>query len=223
MFVDEFILVDDASVDKTIEKARTLGISVIMHSENRGYGGNQKTCYKEALRRGADIIVMIHPDYQYDGRYLPYMVGPIKDKLCDVMLGSRITSRREVIRGGMPLYKYIANRFLTFIENIVLGLSLSEFHTGYRAYSRQFIELIPFIDNSEDFVFDSEVLIQAAYFKFKIGEIFVPTRYFEESSKINFFRSIVYGINTLVALGKYILAKSGIYHSKIFRKCQEIR
>lgn len=214
--VDTIILVDDCSRDNTAKLAEELGLDFFVHEKNMGYGANQKTCYKLALERGADIVVMLHPDYQYDPAYIPYMVEPIKNGHFDIMLGSRMTSRREVLAGGMPVYKYISNRFLTLMENIVLGLSLSEFHTGYRAYSRNVLETLPFESNSDDFVFDSEILIQAAHKNFTIGEIFVPTKYFPEASIINFQRSLMYGLKTIGTLAKYISAKSGIYKANIF-------
>jgi glycosyltransferase involved in cell wall biosynthesis len=215
-YVDAIILVDDCSGDSTAKIAEELGLDFFVHENNLGYGANQKTCYRLALERGADIIVMLHPDYQYDPKYIPYMIEPIKNGHFDIMLGSRITSRKDVLAGGMPVYKYISNRFLTLMENIVLGLSLSEFHTGYRAYSRRVLETLPFADNSNDFVFDSEILIQAAHKNFRIGEIFVPTKYFPDASMINFRRSLIYGLKTLGTLVKYISAKTGIYKSKIF-------
>jgi glycosyltransferase involved in cell wall biosynthesis len=215
-YVDAIILVDDCSRDNTAKVAKEMGLDFFVHDKNMGYGANQKTCYRLALERGADIVVMLHPDYQYDPKYIPYMVEPIKSGHFDIMLGSRMTSRKEVLSGGMPVYKYISNRLLTLIENIVLGLSLSEFHTGYRAYSRHVLETLPFANNSNDFVFDSEILIQAAHKNFIIGEIFVPTKYFPEASIINFRRSLVYGLKTLGTLMKYILARSGIYKARIF-------
>ena len=217
-WVDEIILVDDASHDRTVRTARELGIKTFVHLGNKGYGANQKTCYSEALKKNPDIVIMLHPDYQYDPKYIPELVAPIKSGHFDIMLGSRMVSRKDVLAGGMPFYKYIANRFLTLIENIILGLSLSEYHTGYRAYSRRALEIIPFLNNSDNFVFDSEFLIQAAYNNLRIGEIFVPTKYFPGASIINFRRSFVYGCQTLGVLIKYILAKIKIYRAKIFKK-----
>lgn len=216
-YKEHIILVDDYSQDKTIEMAQKLGLEFFKHEKNLGYGGNQKTCYQLALSKGADIIVMLHPDYQYDPKFIPYLVEPIKNGHFDIMLGSRMVSRKEILAGGMPVYKYISNRFLTLMENIVLGLSLSEFHTGYRAYSRQTLETLPFLKNSNDFVFDSEILIQAAYHNLKIGEIFVPTKYFSEASVIDFRRSLCYGFETLWTLIKYASAKTGIYKADIFK------
>jgi glycosyltransferase involved in cell wall biosynthesis len=214
--VDEIILVDDASIDNTVKIAKELGIKVFEHTKNKGYGGNQKTCYKEALKIGADIIVMIHPDYQYDSRLLPKLVEPILEGNADVVIGSRIRTRKEALESGMPVYKYLGNRFLTLIENIVLGQNLSEFHSGFRAYTRKFLNTVPFELNSNDFVFDTEILVQAVMFNFRIAEIPVPTRYFPEASSINFKRSVVYGTATLWTLVKYILHKMGLIKCKIF-------
>lgn len=215
-YAKNVILVDDCSRDKTVLVAKKMGLEYFVHEKNLGYGGNQKTCYELALRAGAQIVVMLHPDYQYEPKFIPYLVEPIKNGDFDIMLGSRIRSRREVLAGGMPLYKYLANRFLTIIENMVLGLCLSEFHTGYRAYSRKTLETLPFLSNSDDFVFDAEFLIQAAYYNLKIGEIFVPTKYFPEASIINFRRSLIYGWGTLLALAKFIIAKLKLGKPKIF-------
>ncbi|MDI6782210.1 MAG: glycosyltransferase family 2 protein [bacterium] len=215
--VDEVILVDDDSRDNTVEVARELGLTVIEHPQNRGYGGNQKTCYKEALKQGADVVVMIHPDYQYDSRLTPKLIEPILNGMADIAIGSRIRTREEALAGGMPFYKYLGNRFLTLIENIVLGQNLSEFHTGFRAYSRRFLETVPFQCNSDDFVFDTEILVQAVVFGFKIAEIPVPTRYFPEASSINFRRSVTYGLSTLWTLAKYIFYQIG-WRCKIFCK-----
>jgi glycosyltransferase involved in cell wall biosynthesis len=215
--VDEIVLVDDASRDNTVEIARSLGLTVLQHPRNLGYGGNQKTCYDEALRRGADIIIMIHPDYQYDSRLVPHIVGFIKDGVCDVVLGSRIRTRREAIASGMPPWKYIANRVLTLVENVVLGLNLSELHTGYRAYSRRFLETIPYHRNQNGFVFDSEVIAQSAYFGFRIGEVPVPCRYMKEASSIGFRASVVYGLGTLAVLVRFVLQHLGMPQA-IFRR-----
>ncbi|MEI6126192.1 MAG: glycosyltransferase family 2 protein [Pseudomonadota bacterium] len=208
--VDEIILVDDNSKDSTVKIAESLGIHTIVHPENRGYGGNQKTCYTEALKRGADIIIMIHPDYQYDSRLVPYILGFLDLGICDIVLGSRIRTRHETIQCGMPAYKYIFNRMLTTIENIVLGQNVSDFHTGYRAYTRQVLETIPFMKNSDNFVFDTEFLVQAVYFGFRIGCVPVPVRYFSEASSINFANSFVYGLKTLGALVKFVNQHAGI-------------
>lgn len=215
---DEIILVDDASKDNTAALAKELGIKVIIHDKNMGYGANQKTCYRAALNSSADIVVMLHPDYQYDPRLVPFLSGLIREGICDIVLANRIRTRREAIEGGMPIYKYIFNRMLTFVENLFLGLNLGEYHTGYRAYSRKVLETIPFEKNSNDFVFDQQILFQAAFYGFRIGEIPVPARYFEEASSINFARSFRYGIETLINLVKFILQKSGIRKFNIFTK-----
>lgn len=203
--VDEIILVDDASGDETARLARSLGLTVIEHDANKGYGGNQKTCYRAALERGAGIVIMLHPDYQYDPKLIPHFVGLIRDGYFDIVLGSRIRSRRETLAGGMPRYKYYANRFLTFIENLASGYNLSEWHTGMRAYTRAALECIDYAHNSDDFVFDTQVLFQAISADCRIGEIPVPVRYFPEASSINFFRSLKYGLETLgVALRHWL-------------------
>ena len=228
--VDQVILVDDASTDDTVNVAKKLGITVLIHSENKGYGGNQKTCYDAALEAGADIIVMIHPDYQYDPRIIPYASGLLSSGICDVILGSRIRTRQETLACGMPLYKYVANRFLTIIENIILGQNLGDFHSGFRVYHREVLKAIPYRNNSDDFVFDTEFLAQAVYFGFRIGDIPIPTRYFKEASSINFFRSTKYGLQTLLVMAKYLLQKSGLFKFKVFRpsfggnqkKCEDV-
>jgi len=214
--VDEVVLVDDASGDSTIKVARELGIQTLMHLENMGYGANQKTCYGEALRRGADVVVMIHPDYQYSPRLVTAMASMIVSGHFDVVLGSRILGG-NAIRGGMPKYKYVANRFLTFVENLALGVKLSEFHTGFRAYSRQVLETIPLHANSNDFVFDNEIIAQAVYFGFRIGEISCPTRYFDDASSINFARSVKYGFGVLSTSLKFLLRKAGIARPAMFQ------
>lgn len=196
----EVILVDDCSRDETVRIAKKLGLTVFIHPNNLGYGGNQKTCYWEALKRKPDVVVMIHPDYQYDATLMGELVKPISDDRLDIMLGSRIRTRKEALAGGMPIYKYFGNRFLTIIENIILGLNLSEYHTGFRAYKGEVLEKIPFQKFSNDFVFDQQILIYAARHKFRIGEIAVPVRYFPEASSINFHRSLKYGIQTLLNL-----------------------
>lgn len=219
-FASEVILVDDGSKDQdsTTRIAKKLGIKTFTHPQNRGYGANQKTCYTLALDVKADIIVMIHPDYQYDSTLTAEMVKPIVDGRFEIMLGSRIRTRKEALDGGMPLYKYTANRFLTMVENVVLGQNLSEYHTGFRAFHKNVLTSLPFHKFSDDFVFDQDILISAIKNGFKIGEIPVPTRYFPEASSINFQRSLKYGLETILDLVKYLLFKSGIYHSRIFTK-----
>ncbi|MCI0707001.1 MAG: glycosyltransferase family 2 protein [Ignavibacteriae bacterium] len=208
-YVDEIILVDDASSDHTVALARKLGLLVRRHDNNMGYGANQKTCYRYALERGASIIVMLHPDYQYDPRLIPHFVDFIEENYFDVMLGTRIRTRREALAGGMPKYKYLANRVLTIFENIVSGQNLSEWHTGMRAYKREVLENIDFMNNSNDFVFDTQVLFQIVEKQYRIGEIPVPVRYFAEASSINFTRSLEYGFGTLLETGKYLLRRIG--------------
>jgi glycosyltransferase involved in cell wall biosynthesis len=215
--VDEVILVDDASRDDTAVKARELGIHTIIHPENRGYGGNQKTCYSAALSKGADVVIMLHPDYQYSPRLITAMASMVVSGHYDVVLGSRILGGAS-LKGGMPLYKYIANRFLTFVENLILGVKLSEYHTGFRAFSRTVLETLPLDENSDDFVFDNEILAQAVYRGFQIGEISCPTKYFENASSINFRRSVKYGFGVLATSIKFFLQKSGIAQSALFRK-----
>ena len=214
-YVDVTILVDDASTDSTTTIARELGIKTIIHRENRGYGANQKTCYTEALRHGADIIVMIHPDYQYSPRLVTAMASMIASGHYDVVLGSRILGG-DALKGGMPRYKYIANRFLTLVENLALGMKLSEYHTGFRAFSRTVLETLPLNENSDDFIFDNEMLAEAVYFGFKIGEVSCPTRYFEDASSINFRRSVKYGFGVLAIAAKYLLQKWGLRNFSIF-------
>lgn len=194
--VDEVILVDDKSADETIKIAQELGISTIAHEQNLGYGGNQKTCYKVALEKGADIVIMLHPDYQYTPKLITAMTSLIAEGLFDCVLGSRILGV-GALEGGMPLYKYIANRFLTLVENLLLDYKLSEYHTGYRAFSKEVLQTIPFENNSNDFVFDNQMLAQIIYAGFNIAEITCPTRYFEEASSINFSRSVKYGFGVL--------------------------
>lgn len=203
--VDHIILVDDCSKDDTAAVAEAMGVTVIRHERNRGYGGNQKTCYRHALDLGADYIVMIHPDYQYDSRVLSLAIGFIQLGICDVVLGSRIRTRREALEGGMPLVKYLANRGLTTIENIALGQNVGDFHSGFRAYRRRVLETIPYENNSDDFVFDSQFLVQCVHFGFHLGDIPVPVRYFDEASSINFRRSSIYAVQTLWAVLQYWL------------------
>ncbi len=226
--VDRVILVDDVSKDATVEVAQRLGIQVVIHIQNRGYGGNQKTCYLEALRAGADVVVMLHPDYQYDSTRIPALIAPLLSGERDMMFGSRLLRAPEesgnpALAGGMPIWKYIANRFLTITENLVLGQKLSECHTGFRAYNRRLLETIPFLLNSDDFVFDTEVIVQAVAFGFRLGEIPVPTRYFAEASSVNFRRSVTYGLATLAALLRYLLHRFGLRHSAQFsRRLEDI-
>lgn len=214
--VDDVLLVDDASRDDTPEVARKLGIKTIVHERNLGYGGNQKTCYRAALALGADIVVMLHPDYQYTPPLLPAMAAMIAYGEFDVVLASRILGT-GALKGGMPLYKYISNRFLTFVENILLGQKLSEYHTGYRAFSRKVLETLPLDRNSDDFVFDNQMLAQIAWCGFRIGEISCPTKYFPEASSINFRRSLIYGIGVLGTALSYRLTRAGIMRGKIFQ------
>jgi len=213
--IDEVVLVDDASRDSTVRTAKELEIRTIVHTRNQGYGANQKTCYREALKLGADVVVMIHPDYQYSPRLVTAMASMVVSGHYDVVLGSRILGG-TALKGGMPFYKYVANRFLTLVENLALGVKLSEYHTGFRAYSRQALETLPLENNSDDFVFDNEILAQAVHFGFPVGEISCPTRYFEEASSINFPRSVKYGLGVLATSGRFLLQKAGIIHSAIF-------
>ena len=202
--VDRIILVDDVSADETVDVARQLGLDVIIHQQNKGYGGNQKTCYDAAIAAGADIVVMLHPDYQYDATRIPALIAPIVSGEKDLMLGSRFLG--DPLAGGMPRWKYISNRFLTIVENVCFGLHLSEYHTGLRAYSRRLLEAIPYRLNSDDFVFDQELIAQVvAAGGLEIGEVAVPTRYFEEASSVGFKRSVVYGLSTLRVVGRFLL------------------
>lgn len=214
--VDEILLVDDCSTDRTVALAREMGLTVIVHEQNKGYGGNQKTCYRYALDNGADVVVMIHPDYQYDARVIPHAVGMIELGICDVVLGNRVRSRAEALACGMPWWKYVANRGLTAFENLALGQNLGEFHSGFRVYRRQILETIPFERNSDDFVFDSQFLVQAVHFGFRLGDVPVPVRYFREASSINFRRSTKYGLETLKVVGLFWLNKFGLWRSQLF-------
>jgi glycosyltransferase involved in cell wall biosynthesis len=215
-FADEVILVDDESKDDTVKIAKNLGLTVIAHDRNMGYGANQKTCYDEALKRDVDVIIMIHPDYQYDSSLAPLFVELIQKGICDIILGSRVRTRRECLDSGMPLYKYISNRILTILENLITGQNLSEWHTGYRAYSRKVLERIPYHNNSNHFLFDSQFLIQAVYFGFKIGDLPVPCRYTSEASSINFSRSVVYGLGTIKTLLQYLAQKLRLMKFDVF-------
>ena len=213
--VDDIILTDDASTDATVMLARDLGIHTILHDRNRGYGGNQKTCYAAAIARGADIVVMLHPDYQYSPRLVPAMASMIASGEFDVVLGSRILGG-GALRGGMPWWKYVANRVLTLVQNLLGGQKLSEYHTGYRAWSRAALLRLPLMANSEDFVFDNQMLAQAIYFRLRIGEISCPTRYFPEASSIGLRRSIVYGAGVLANTALVPLARLGLARPAIF-------
>lgn len=206
--VDEIVVTDDASHDDTADVARRLGLHTLVHENNRGYGGNQKTCYAEALRLGADVVVMLHPDYQYSPRLIPAMIAMITDGPYDVVLGSRILDGRAR-SGGMPRYKYVANRALTLIQNLLCGAKLSEYHTGYRAFSRQVLESLPLLENSDDFVFDNEMLGQILYAGFAVGEVSCPTAYFPEASSINFRRSVRYGLGVLGVSIRFFLQRRG--------------
>jgi len=213
--VDDIILVDDASSDHTVELANKLNLKTIVHPDNKGYGGNQKTCYREALKAGADIVIMLHPDYQYSPKLIASMAHLVASRHFDVVIGSRILGT-GALKGGMPLYKYISNRFLTLVQNLMLGYKLSEYHTGYRAFSRKVLELLPLEENSDDFLFDNQMLAQCIYNKFEIGEISCPTKYFPEASSINFIRSVEYGFGVLITSLQFFLCKKKIICSKIF-------
>lgn len=216
--VDDVILCDDASRDNTVAKAKEIGIKhVIEHKQNKGYGGNQKSLYNKALELGGDIVIMLHPDYQYTPKLIPSMVNIIGDELYPVVLGSRILGK-GALSGGMPLYKYIANRGLTFTQNLLVNYKLSEYHTGYRAFSRDVLETINYNDNSDDFVFDNEMLSQIIYAKFHIGEVTCPTKYFEEASSINLPRSIKYGLGVLRVSFFHFLQRLGVVNLNLYKK-----
>lgn len=215
--VDEIILTDDNSCDNTVEVARGLDMRVFIHERTTGYGGNQKTCYREALKLGADVIVMVHPDYQYPPKLITAMAALITSGIFDVVLGSRILGNMAV-KNGMPLYKYISNRILTLVENKMTDQKLSEYHTGYRAFSRETLLNLPILENSDDFIFDNQMLIQAFYFGYRIGEITSPSVYSQESSSISFQRSVVYGFGVLRTAMQYILEKRGLAKFPIFDK-----
>lgn len=214
--VDDVIMVDDASKDDTVQVAKKLGITYIRHEKNLGYGGNQKTCYQEALKTNADVIIMLHPDYQYTPKLIGAIASPIAIGLYDLVLGSRIIAG-GTIEGGMPIYKYIANRVLTLIENILLHKKISEYHTGYRGYSRRLLSGLPLHRNSNDFVFDNEFIAQTVYFGFSIGEVSCPTKYFPEASSINFQRSVKYGFGVLKTSLAFRLQKWGLIRYRIFQ------
>ena len=220
--VDEVLMVDDASSDGTVSIAHELGIETFVHDRNLGYGANQKTCYAQALLRGADIVVMVHPDYQYEPRLISAMAGMIASGVYDVVLGSRILGN-TALAGGMPAYKYVANRVLTAFQNLLLGSKLSEFHTGFRAFSRRTLETLPLLANSDDFVFDNQMLAQAVAFGLSIGEISCPTRYFADASSINFRRSLVYGLGVLGTSLEFRLWRMGLYHPARFRDADDLR
>jgi glycosyltransferase involved in cell wall biosynthesis len=214
--VDEVVLADDDSRDETLAVAERLGIRhVVKHDTNRGYGGNQKTCYRTALSLGADIVVMLHPDYQYTPKLVRAMASVLAEDVYDIVLGSRILGG-GALRGGMPLYKYVSNRILTAVENVVIGQKLSEYHTGFRAYTRQVLEALPFEENSDDFVFDNELLVQAHFWDFRIAELTCPTKYFPEASSIDFGRSLKYGILCCSTAAKFRLERLGLGHFRLF-------
>ena len=213
--VDEVLLVDDASSDETVALARELGLTTFLHEKNLGYGKNQKTCYREALKRDADIVIMLHPDYQYSPRLLTSLAGMIASGHYDIALGSRILGV-GALQGGMPRYKYISNRFLTASQNLLLGYKLSEYHTGFRAFSRRVLKSLPLEADTDDFLFDNEVLAQAIYFKFNIGEISCPTKYFPEASSISFRRSVRYGLGVLWTSLKFRMQKMGLAKFRMF-------
>ena len=215
---DEILVVDDASRDSTREIALRLPVTLIEHPENRGYGGNQKTCYREALERGADFVVMLHPDYQYDARVIPAALNILRLRVCDVVLGNRIRTRAEALAGGMPWVKYLANRGLTFLENIASGQNLGEWHSGFRAYRREVLETLPFEVNSDDFVFDSQFLVQSVHFGFKVGDIPIPVRYFDEASSISLVSSTKYAFQTAGVFARWFAHRSGLWKSRLFER-----
>lgn len=213
--VDEVLLVDDASEDNTVEIARKLGIRTFLHSSNRGYGANQKTCYREALKLAAEVFVMLHPDYQYTPKLIPALAAAVACGEYDMVLGSRILGG-TALSGGMPVYKYVSNRFLTFVENLLTQAKLSEYHTGYRAFSRKLLQELPLLENSDDFIFDNQTIVQALYFGFKIGEVSCPTMYCPEASCISFGRSVRYGFGVLKTALGYRLQKTGLLRLAMF-------
>ncbi len=219
-FVDEVIVVDDQSSDRTAAIARTLPVTLIVHERNTGYGGNQKTCYRAALERGADFVVMLHADYQYDARMIQPAVEVMRQGVCDVMLGNRVRTRRECLEGGMPWFKYLSKRGLTLVENMLSGQNLGEWHSGFRAYRREVLETLPFERNSDDFVFDSQFLVQCVHHGFKIGDLPVPVRYFDEASSIGFGSSTRYALQTLSTFGSWYLHRWGLRPSPLFAGVQ---
>ena len=220
---DEVILVDDCSSDATVEIARRLPVTLIQHERNLGYGGNQRTCYREALARGADYVVMLHPDYQYDARVIPAAVDILRHGICDVVLGNRIRTRREARAGGMPWSKYLSNRGLTLIENVLSGQNLGEWHSGFRAYRREVLETVPFEVNSDNFVFDSQFLVQSVHFGFKVGDLPIPVRYFDEASSIEFLSASRYAIHTLWTFVVWFAHRSGLRRSPLFTPRSDVR
>jgi glycosyltransferase involved in cell wall biosynthesis len=216
-YYDEIVVVDDHSRDDTLDRARALNLKAIRHPHNVGYGGNQKTCYMEALRDGATIVVMLHPDGQYDPGIIPEMIRPIREGRADMVLGSRMMLKGAARRGGMPLWKVAANRFLTAAENLAMGRRFTECHTGYRAYSRRFLETVPFLRNSNGFVFDTEVIFQAVHFGLPVVEVPVESRYFENASSVGFRQGVVYGLGTLATAARFLLHRWGIVRSARFR------
>ncbi|RZD16054.1 MAG: glycosyltransferase family 2 protein [Candidatus Acididesulfobacter guangdongensis] len=216
--IDDIIVVDDASTDKTANVAKQLGLKVIVHDKNKGYGGNQKTCYKEALKLNADIIVMLHPDYQYSPKLVTAMAAMIASDDYDMVLASRIVGKSNALTAGMPIYKYISNRFLTYFENFVFNLKMSEYHSGYRAFSSKLLLKVPFETNSDDFIFDNQIIAQSHLFGFRIGEISCPTRYERDSSSIGFSRSVKYGLGVIKTASQFILCKYNIYKCDYLNK-----
>lgn len=215
-YADHVLVVDDCSTDATREIARRLPVELIEHEKNLGYGGNQRTCYRAALERGADYVVMLHPDYQYDARVIPAAIDILRYGICDVVLGNRIRTRKEAHAGGMPWVKYLANRGLTLIENVLSGQNLGEWHSGFRAYRREVLETVPFERNSDDFVFDSQFLVQAVHFGFKVGDLPIPVRYFDEASSIRFLPASKYALHTLWTFAVWHAHRARLVESELF-------